>query len=85
VASLILQQDSNLTNDEEEYEDIVSTLDAELNALSSSWTPPTPNNHHPIVQGIVVHPVEESLLSLLIENHLPKCMYVAIREECPRE
>jgi hypothetical protein len=42
--------------------------------------PPTPNNYHPIVQGIVVHPVEEPLLSLLIENHLPKRMYSAIME-----
>jgi hypothetical protein len=42
--------------------------------------PPTPNDHHPIVQGIVVHPMEESLFSLLIENHLPKRMYSAIME-----
>ena len=42
--------------------------------------PPTPNDHRPIVQGIVVHSVEESLLCLLIENHLPKRMYSAIME-----
>ena len=40
AASLILQQDSDLSDDEEEYDDILSTFDAELNALSSVWTPP---------------------------------------------
>jgi hypothetical protein len=80
AASLILQQDSDLSDDEEEYDYILSTFDGELNALSSEWTPPTPNNYRPIVQGIEVHPVEESLLSLLIENHLPKRMYSAIME-----
>jgi hypothetical protein len=81
AASLILQEDSDLSDDDtEDDDDIFSTFDDELNALSSMWTPPTPNNYRPIVEGIAVHPVEESLLSLLIENHLPKHMYTAIME-----
>jgi hypothetical protein len=41
ATSLILQQDSNLSDDKEEYDDILSTFDADLNALSSMWTPYT--------------------------------------------
>ena len=80
AASLILQEDSGLSDDEDDYDNILSTFDGELNELSTMWIPPTPNNHRPIIQGIVIHPVEESLLSLLIENHLPKRMYSAIME-----
>jgi hypothetical protein len=55
--------------------------DPELNtSITGLWTLPTPENHRPIREGIIVDPVEESLLCLLIENHLPKRMYSAIME-----
>jgi hypothetical protein len=53
---------------------------AELNTSVGSWTLPTLENHCPIREGIIVDPVEESLLCLLIENHSPKRMYSAIVE-----
>ena len=80
AANLILQQDSDLSEDNEDDEDILSNVDDELTSLSIMWTLPTPNNFRPIIEGVQVHPVEEYLLSLLIENHLPKRMYAAIME-----
>jgi hypothetical protein len=70
---LILQEDSDLTdNFEDEF------LDEDGNDMF--WRPPTPNNQCPIVDQILVSPVEESLLLFLIENLLPKQMYPAIME-----
>jgi hypothetical protein len=98
AANLILQQDSDLTDDscdDHEYGELVDNFeheeddmllfgamgDSELNtSITGSWTLPTPENHRPIREGIIVDPVEESLLCLLIENHLPKRMYSAIME-----
>jgi len=94
ASNLILQEDSDLTDDDEdEYDgpltasyndnDIFGTQDAE------SGTPtyhldldlPTPiNQWRRIDEEISVHPVEESLLCLLTENHLPKRMYSALME-----
>ena len=91
AASLFLQEDSDLSDDEDEGHEefldgdgndicVIGLFDSDLNALTRLWTPPTPNNHRPIMGGIDVHPVEESLLAILTENSLPKRMYGSIME-----
>ena len=91
AARLDLQQDSDLSDDEDESGEFLDEHGydirilgpnggSDLNALTSSWRPPTPKNHRPILEGVFVSPVEESLLSILIENHLPKRMYSAMME-----
>ena len=65
--NLILQEDSNLMDEDEESV-------AGSNVLSSNWTLPTPSSQCVIV-STTISPVEESLLWLLIENNLPKHMY----------
>jgi hypothetical protein len=86
---LILQEDLDLMDIfEDEFLDedgndmrvLSPTITVDLNALTLFWRPPTPNNQCPIVDRILVSPVEESLLSLLIENHLLKRMYPVILE-----
>jgi hypothetical protein len=53
---------------------------SESNALTFPWTLPTPGNERPIVDGVMINPVEELLLCLQIKNNLPKHMYPAIME-----
>lgn len=51
------------------------------NALTSTWTLPTPNSERAnINDGVNLNPVEEGLLCLLMENNLPKRMYPEIME-----
>ena len=66
--NLILQADSDLTDDDDDSVAPSNVL------FSSNWTLPTPSSQCVIVPTIV-SPVEESLLRLLIKNNLPKCMY----------
>jgi hypothetical protein len=85
----------NLTEDyeEDEYEDdfnafendndIFGPLDVEstIPTYHLDLNLPTPMNQRPrIEEEIAVYPMEESLLCLLIENHLPKRMFSAIME-----
>ena len=91
---LELQEDSDLTDDDaeddvgdlgilDEYGSDVPVfypLGTDLNALPSSWMPPSPANQQPIVGGISLSNAEESLLSLIIENNLPKRMFPAIMD-----
>ena len=72
AASLFLQEDSDLSDDEDEGHDfldahgndihVIGLFGSDVNAFTRSWRPPTPNNHRPIMEGVHVHPVEESLL-----------------------
>jgi hypothetical protein len=83
------QQDSDLTTDDEhtyqgKYVDaidiLVSMVDAELNALSNSWSSPEPSNQCLLVEGLSVRSVEESLRCILINHNLRKRMYPALME-----
>jgi hypothetical protein len=90
ASNLSLQDDSDLTNssDDESCESVdddasnyLSTIsESESNALTFPWTLPTPSKEWPIVKGVSINPVEESLLCLLIENNLLKRLYPAIME-----
>ena len=75
-----LTDESNQSLDDYEYTNVFGNVDDHLNPLTSGWTLPTPSNQHPIVATDTIHPAEESLLCLLIENNLPKCMYTAIMQ-----
>jgi hypothetical protein len=70
-------EDEFLDEDRNNMQVLSPTNTVDLNALTMFWRP-RPNNQRPIVDRILVSPIEESLLSLLIENHLPKRMYPAI-------
>jgi hypothetical protein len=63
--NLILQQDSDLTTDDEEDEyhdkyvdanDVLVIVDAELNALSNSWSLTESINQGPLAEGVLIHP-----------------------------
>lgn len=79
ASNLSLQEDSDVSDDSaDESDKSVDDDSKQLNALTSGWTLPMPSNKCPVVDTNSIHPVEESLLCLLIENNLPKCMYTAI-------
>jgi hypothetical protein len=76
ASNLSLQDDSDLTDsfDDESCESIdddasnyfSAISESESNALTFPWTlpTPTPGNERPIVEGVSINPVEESLLCL---------------------
>jgi hypothetical protein len=87
AARLILQQDSDLTDEEDDEENdhgndifLLDSTGSDLNQFLRSWKPPTPNNLRPIAEDILISPVKESLLCLLTENNLPKRLYASIME-----
>ena len=90
ASNISLQEDSNVSQDstdesdksldDYEYTNVFSNVDDHLNPLTSGWTLPAPSNQCPIVATDSIHPAEESLLCLLIENNLPKHMYTAIMQ-----
>ena len=90
ASNISLQEDSNVSDDsagesdesvdDDEYINLFGNVDEQSNALTSGWTLPVPSNQCPIVDTDSIHPAEESLLCLLIENNLPKRMYTAIMQ-----
>jgi hypothetical protein len=67
---LILQEDSDLMDifedgfldeDGNDMRVLSPTNTVDLNALTLFWRPPTPNNQRPIVDQILVSPVEEKI------------------------
>jgi hypothetical protein len=56
--------ESSESGDSDAFKDLFGIAESESNALTFPWTLPTPSNERPIVGGVGIDPVEESLLCL---------------------
>jgi hypothetical protein len=72
--------DSNDSLSDDDYTNLLGISVSGVSALTSPWSLPPPSNHRLIIDDVRIHPVEESLLCLLIENSLPKRMYSLIMQ-----